>query len=889
MDKKAIKNFAVNARRKLIDEVTTKAKRLGINESKIEDVKKIDSNLQEIEKSGIRIQGKEIAQRNKLIAELKQRASVTSYSEAFQELIEEVAYTWFNRLIAIRFMEVNDYLPDTYRVLSSEISGKIEPDIITDIYDADIFEELSSNEQQQVRTWKTDNSAEAMDKLYQLIFIKICNQLNDYLPELFEEVEDYTELLFTASYIKKDGVIADLLSIPEDDFNVQADGQVEIIGWLYQYYNSEPHNQVVNIYRGIVKKQDIPAATQLFTTDWVVRYMVDNSLGKYWLDHYPNSELRNKLKYLIPDKDALEQTTPVSNLKPEELKVIDNAMGSGHILVYAFDVLMEIYLTLGYSERDAARAIVEYNLYGLEIDKRAYQLSYFAIMMKGRQYDRLFLKKSLSPNLREFIDSPKVTDEYQERISELNNDKNSERWNEYKELIFDQFENGKELGSIIKLVDKNNQAITKEYLGKVREYISKFNEFTNMDILYGMKEIQEKYLHILDVAEMLVDKYVAVVTNPPYLNKMDKKLKKYVNDNYSDVKKDLFSVFIKLNSQMLIDNGYASFMAPFVWMFISSYEKLRSFLINERNISSLIQMEYSAFEEATVPICTFTIKNSNEQDGSYIKLSDFIGGMEVQKIKTLEAIHQHGECDYFYSTNQNNFKKIPGMPIAYWTSQNVINIYETSNKVKDVGFSKKGLDTGQNDKYLRMWFEIDFNKFGKKWFPLNKGGAYRKWYGNQLYVINWEKNGLSLKKESSANIRNEKFYFKEGLSWSDLTSGKFGARYFPKGFIFEATGPCYFGENLYEMLGYMNSKVFNYLAKFTMSTMHYTNGSIANMPYKHLGIDTQVIKENIEISKYEWDSYETSWDFYRSPLLKKHSNTIEKSFNDHLNDANANA
>ncbi|HFP8359522.1 TPA: N-6 DNA methylase, partial [Enterococcus faecium] len=295
-----------------------------------------------------------------------------------------------------------------------------------------------------------------------------------------------------------------------------------------------------------------------------------------------------------------------SNLKPEELKIIDNAMGSGHILVYAFDVLMEIYLTLGYSERDAARAIVEYNLYGLEIDKRAYQLSYFAIMMKGRQYDRLFLKKSLSPNLREFIDSPKVTDEYQERISELNNDKYSERWNEYKELIFDQFENGKELGSIIKLVDKNNQAITKEYLGKVREYISKFNEFTNMDILYGMKEIQEKYLHILDVAEMLVDKYVAVVTNPPYLNKMDKKLKKYVNDNYSDVKKDLFSVFIKLNSQMLIDNGYASFMTPFVWMFISSYEKLRSFLINERNISSLIQMEYSAFEEATVPICTFT-------------------------------------------------------------------------------------------------------------------------------------------------------------------------------------------------------------------------------------------------------------------------------------------
>ncbi|HAQ8254874.1 TPA: BREX-1 system adenine-specific DNA-methyltransferase PglX, partial [Enterococcus faecium] len=850
--------------------------------------------LQEIEKSGIRIQGKEIAQRNKLIAELKQRASVTSYSEAFQELIEEVAYTWFNRLIAIRFMEVNDYLPDTYRVLSSEISGKIEPDIITDIYDADIFEELSSNEQQQVRTWKTDNSAEAMDKLYQLIFIKICNQLNDYLPELFEEVEDYTELLFTASYIKKDGVIADLLSIPEDDFYVQAGGQVEIIGWLYQYYNSEPHNQVVNIYKGIVKKQDIPAATQLFTTDWVVRYMVDNSLGKYWLDHYPNSELRNKLKYLIPDKYAFEQATSVSNLKPEELKIIDNAMGSGHILVYAFDVLMEIYLTLGYSERDAARAIVEYNLYGLEIDKRAYQLSYFAIMMKGRQYDRLFLKKSLSPNLREFIDSPKVTDEYQERISELNNDKYSERWNEYKELIFDQFENGKELGSIIKLVDKNNQAITKEYLGKVREYISKFNEFTNMDILYGMKEIQEKYLHILDVAEMLVDKYVAVVTNPPYLNKMDKKLKKYVNDNYSDVKKDLFSVFIKLNSQMLIDNGYASFMTPFVWMFISSYEKLRSFLINERNISSLIQMEYSAFEEATVPICTFTIKNSNEQDGSYIKLSDFKGGMEVQKIKTLEAIHQHGECDYFYSTNQDNFKKIPGMPIAYWASDNVITDFAQGKLTNDVADAKQGLATGNNNKFLRYWFEVEFNKIKfdaktledakksrKKWFPTTKGGRFRKWYGNNEYVVNWENDGDEIKNYVNENGKlksrpqNLNYYFKKGITWSTLSSGQVSFRLQNQA-IFETKGSVLFSKDITdfeEIFGYVNSKLVNHFLTFISPTLDYHEGPMGKLPFLKVTSERKLKKirekvdENIDIARKDYNALETSYEFRRNILL----------------------
>ncbi|EHK0651772.1 BREX-1 system adenine-specific DNA-methyltransferase PglX [Enterococcus faecium] len=906
MDKKAIKNFAVNARRKLIDEVMTKAKRLGIDESKIEDVKKIDSNLQEIEKSGIRIQGKEIAQRNKLIAELKQRASVTSYSEAFQELIEEVAYTWFNRLIAIRFMEVNDYLPDTYRVLSSEISGKIEPDIITDIYDADIFEELSSNEQQQVRTWKTDNSAEAMDKLYQLIFIKICNQLNDYLPELFEEVEDYTELLFTASYIKKDGVIADLLSIPEDDFNVQAGGQVEIIGWLYQYYNSEPHNKVVNIYKGIVKKQDIPAATQLFTTDWVVRYMVDNSLGKYWLDRYPNSELRNKLKYLIPDKYAFKQATSVSNLKPEELKIIDNAMGSGHILVYAFDVLMEIYLTLGYSERDAARAIVGYNLYGLEIDKRAYQLSYFAIMMKGRQYDRLFLKKSLSPNLREFIDSPKVTDEYQERISELNNDKDSERWNEYKELIFDQFENGKELGSIIKLVDKNNQAITKEYLGKVREYISKFNEFTNMDILYGMKEIQEKYLHILDVAEMLVDKYVAVVTNPPYLNKMDKKLKKYVNDNYSDVKKDLFSVFIKLNSQMLIDNGYASFMAPFVWMFISSYEKLRSFLINERNISSLIQMEYSSFEEATVPLCTFTIKNSNEQEGSYIKLSDFTGGMEVQRVKALEAINHYESCNYFYCTNQNNFKKIPEKPIAYWAGKNLFRNFEILPSINEFVDVNQGLITSNNDKFLRLWWEVEFDKIkfnakslkcfvnsGKKWAPYNKGGSYRKWYGNYDYIVNWENNGAEIKNfiDDKGKVRsrpqNIKHYFFEALTWSEITSSRFSLRYREYGSIHGNKGMSAFSTNhlsMMNILAVVNSKVGDYILNILNPTISLGVGDFKRFPIKVINsIDIDKISENlVDIYKKDWDSYELSWNFNRHPLLKNifKDNILRQSIKD---------
>lgn len=905
MDKKAIKTFAIGARRKLIDEVTIKAKRLGINESGIENAKQIDSNLQEIVSSGVRIQGKEIGQRSKLIDELTQRASVSSYSEAFQELIEEVAYTWFNRLIAIRFMEVNDYLPDTYRVLSSETSGKIEPDIITDLYDSDIYEEFSSNEQQQVQAWKSDNSAEAMDSLYQLVFIKICNQLNTYLPELFEKVEDYTELLFTASYIKKDGVIADLLQVPEDDFNVQNGGQVEIIGWLYQYYNSEPHNQVVNIYKGIVKKQDIPAATQLFTTDWVVRYMVDNSVGKYWLDHYPDSELKNKLEYLVPDKNVNELASTKSSLKPEELKVMDNAMGSGHILVYAFDVLMEIYRTLGYSERDAARAIVEYNLYGLEIDKRAYQLAYFAVMMKGRQHDRLFLKKKISPNLREFIDAPKVNEEYDKRITELNEDRNSEKWHEYQELIFDVFSNGKELGSIIRLVDRDKQLITKEYLAEVRQYILNFEQFTNMDILYGLKETQEKYLHILDLAGMMIEKYTAVVTNPPYLNKMDKKLKKYVNDNYTAVKKDLFSVFIQLNSQMIIEKGYASFMTPFVWMFISSYEKLRSFLINERNISSLIQMEYSAFEEATVPICTFTIKNSKEQIGSYIKLSEFVGGMEIQRLKTLDAINNNQTCGYFFNSSQENFKKIPGVPIAYWASKQIIIAFEKGKPISYFSEPKVGLQTGDNDKFLRLWWEVDITKIefnaksledarlsGKKWFPTTKGGSFRKWYGNNDYVVNWQDDGEEIKNyyneagKLKSRPQNLSYYFRKGITWSTLSSGQVSFRLHDRA-IFETKGSVLFPKDMNdfeEIFGYVNSKLVNYFLTFISPTLDYHEGPMGRLPFLKVTSEAQVqkikekVNENINLARKGYNALETSYEFNSNILLSFKKRDLSVAF-----------
>lgn len=890
MDRKAIKTFAVNARKKLINEVTRKARLLGINNENIENVSQIDRNLQEI--AGRRIQGKEIAQRKQLVNELYRREANSTYQEAFQSLIDEVAYTWFNRLIAIRFMEVNDYLPDMYRILSSESVAKTEPDIITDIYETDLYEEMFENEKQQVRRWKNDGSSEAMDQLYQLVFIKLCNQLNDYLPELFEPIEDYTELLFTASYIKEDGVIRELLTIPEKDFDVSQGGQIEIIGWLYQYYNSEPHNEIVNIYKSTVKKKDIPAATQLFTTDWVVRYMVDNSLGKYWLDHYPDSEVRSELTYLISDKFNDKKTSIKSDLQPKELKIMDNAMGSGHILVYAFDVLITIYSSVGYSQRDAARLIIENNLYGLEIDKRAYQIAYFAIMMKGRQYDRSFLRKKVQPNIRKFIDLPEITDEYRDRIITLNNGQN-DKFEEYKRNVFEHFINAKELGSIIKLTNQNNNQITKEYLQEIREYLSIFNDYNTMDELYGLKNVQESLLEILDIAEMMIDKYTAVVTNPPYLNKMDKFLKAYVMDRYRDVKKDLFSVFIQMNSQMLVKDGYASFMSPYVWMFISSYEKLRSFLIEERTISSLIQMEYSAFAEATVPICTFTIKNSQDYTGTYIRLSDFTGGMEVQRVKTLEAINNLESCSYRYNIDQTKFKKIPGMPIAYWASENLLKAFEKGTPVSEYVKPKVGLQTGDNDRFLRLWWEVDINKVKfdaksletaelsrKKWFPYNKGGKFRRWYGNYDYLVNWENDGNEIKNfvDGNGKLRsrpqNTEYYFEEALSWPLITSGGLSVRYREFGSIHDVSGMSAFSDSRVDMfyaLGVLNSPIGNNVLKILNPTINSQVGDFQSIPIIFDKDRQQNIINNVKmcinLAKEDWDKNEISWDFNKFDMI----------------------
>ncbi|WP_096816714.1 BREX-1 system adenine-specific DNA-methyltransferase PglX, partial [Lactococcus cremoris] len=682
MDKKAIKNFAIEARKSLISGVSTKLSKLGITENGIEEATRIDNDLIEIQSTGARFSGKEVASRAKLVTEFQKREiQGQKYELAFETLIEEVAYTWFNRIIAIRFMEVNDYLPDRLRVLSSETSGKKEPDVITALLDTGLYEALDHESKERVTELLTDGSADAVDELYQLVFIKQCNSLNAQLPDLFERIEDYTELLITISYIDENGVIASLLTIPESDFDVRQEGQIEIIGWMYQYYNTEPKDKVFARGSRKIRADEIPAATQLFTPDWIVRYMVENSLGRYYIDQKLANPLEERSEKEIADAFGWKYYLPTAG-QPEdvqlqiqderkkksvfalqELKLLDNAMGSGHILVYAFDVFIELYKAEGYSEREAAELTMTHNLFGLEIDKRAYQLAYFAIMMKGHQYNRRIFSKNVKLNLHHFVNSDNIPDEYFERLeefSELSKPVFTSKLANFKAKI-GVFKHANEIGSVLNLTD-----IKRENIENLRQFINVFDEFTNTDILYALPETHKQINDVLDVMEIMATKYEAIVTNPPYLNKMSATLDKYVKDTYPDVKTDLFSVFIKMNSNLLVKGGYAGFMTPFVWMFIKSYEELRNFLIANKSISSLIQMEYSAFEEATVPVCCFTVKNARtEKVGNYFKLSDFRGGMKVQEEKVLEAI-QDSSLDYFYQADQTNFQKIPGSPISYW-------------------------------------------------------------------------------------------------------------------------------------------------------------------------------------------------------------------------------
>lgn len=875
MNKTAIKNFAVWARQKLISDITYKAGMLGITEDGIAD--KLPHSTSDLEfydigtKDYAEVSGKEIKQRNALVNAIRKKEKDNGdYKSAFGYVVEEVAYTWFNRLIAIRFMEVNDYLPSGVRVLSSENKAKKEPDLVTTPFDTDL--EFTSYEQDRIIQLKDDNK---LDELFRMLFIKQCNKLHDVLPELFEKTDDYTELLLTVSFTDSDGVLYHLVhDIEEDDFNVEKEGQVQIIGWLYQYYISEKHSSVIDIKGGkAIKKEDVPAATQLFTTHWVVQYMVDNSLGRYWIERNPESDLKSKLKFYVEPENF---TTVDEKISPEDLTVFDPCMGSGHILVYAFEVLMQIYLECGYTERDATSLILENNLFGLDIDDRAYQLAYFAVMMKARSYDRRILTRDIKPNVYSIKESNFLVDSWQ-KISD------DEKFREIFQTVVDTFINAKEYGSILNVSDADY-----DYALSV---IDDFEQSVPVDfeaqILRGKTD---DIRALVNQAKLMAKKYTAVVTNPPYMNKFDAKLKKYIADNFAEYKGDLFSVFMYHNFSFCTPDGYSAFMTPNVWMFIKSYEALRKYIINYKGISSLIQMAKGAFfKEATVDICSFVLHNSHNDLGDFIRLEDFKGDMEVQKQKVLEALADKS-CGYYYETDQTNFSKIPGSPIAYWVNDGLLSAFANGKSLGNIALARNGMKTGENGRFVRLWWEVEVEKFnstandwkiasssGAKWFPYNKGGEFRKWYGNNDCIVNWQNEGDEIFNHAKTDKRNVQDYplelkFKPSVSWSLVTSGQPAFRY-KENNLSDIAGMSFYTqkEDLIILLGFCNSKITLEILKLLAPTINFQAGDIGRLPIVDYNIEANTIREltfsNIEKSKIDWDSYETSWDFKRNPLL----------------------
>ncbi|MEL5899167.1 BREX-1 system adenine-specific DNA-methyltransferase PglX [Clostridium sporogenes] len=926
MDKTVLKNFAIYARNKLIQEIKNKASMIGITEKGIqpplpestEDMLVFDIKAVETYK----IYDEEVKQYEKLIEELNKREDNSDYNTAYNTLIEEVAYTWFNRLIAIRFMEVNNYLPDKMRVLSSGREGVNEPEFVT--YYQDTSLNFTDRELEQLSNWKIDGSATAMEKMFHLLFIKQCNALNENLPELFEKTDDYAELLLTISYNDPDGVLYKLVhDVPEKYFDVESEegnGQVEIIGWMYQYYNTERKDEVFSRPKSKkIQKEDIPAATQLFTPDWIVRYMVENSLGRLWIekliasgDDRSERKIAEEFnwKYYIPEAEqsleVKEQLIEIrkdrKNVQLEDIKFIDPAMGSFHIGVYAFEIFMQLYESQGYTQREASKLIIENNIYGLDIDKRAYQLSYFACMMKGRQYNRRILNGEIKCNLHAIPESNEINRSHLDYLG--NNIEDKKDWDEYKKEIIeilDTFKDAKEYGSILQISDKYDFKVLKEFVANVKPQTQLSFETV------GIEKTQQDILEILSVAEILSQKYDVVVTNPPYMasSGMNPKLSKYVRDNYSDSKSDLFAVFMERCREFAKSHRYYSMITQHSWMFLSSFEKLRKKL-QSNNIQNMIHLGTRAFEEIggeVVQTTAFVLNNYylNNFKGNYVRLVDF-SNAEEKEIKTLEAL-QNPQCGYFYETEQDNFEKIPGMPIAYWASSNLIEAFKNGKPMNSIIDPKQGLATADNNRFLRLWHEVDINKISfnsnsikssieskAKWFPYNKGGARRQWYGSYDYVVNWENDGFEIRnfKDNNGKLRsrpqNTSYYFKEAITWSLITSGGFSIRYREVGSIHDVAGMSAFSNNhdkLMYILGLMSTKISNFIFKMLNPTINLQIGDFNNFPVL-FSEDEQIIKlveENISIAKQEWNSYEEAWEFKKHPfLMKGEISTLKEAF-----------
>ena len=872
MNKNAIKKFATEARRELISRVSQRALKYGISDKEV-------GNPNDDSVGGHLLSSTEKKQRAALIAQIKEKG--------YEQVMEEVAYTWFNRFSALRFMEVNGYLPSHVRVFTDE-ENNFKPQIISEA----IHLELDGLDMEKVYAYKEANDN---DELYKYLLITQCNALNSVLPGMFQKIADYTELLFPDNLLREGSVVQQMIElIPEDDWK----DAVQIIGWLYQYYNSEKKDDVFAALKKNVKitKENISAATQLFTPDWIVRYMVENSLGRLWLEGHPDVKEQllpteeEQSAYVAGNRDPedtkwhyyleeAEQEPEVqaqlaeirkeyAALTPDQLKVIDPCSGSGHILAYMFDVLMKIYESYGYTTREAVASIVENNLYGLDIDDRAAQLAYFAVMMKARQYDRRFFSRGIQPHVYAIAESNHVDSFALEYF--CNGDAKLKK---AMDTIISELHDAKEYGSILTVTPQDWSAL-----------YDRFAEITE-DINMSRETALRELLPLVQVAEALVQKYDAVVTNPPYMgaSNMNPKLNDFIKNNYADYKSDFFSAFVIHASQMTKQSGYCGFFTPYVWMFIQSYEKMRNYLYNQATIETLIQFEYSAFEEATVPVCTFAFQNRHVQKkGCYLRLVDFRGGMEVQRQKTLEAIENHN-CGFYYEQSTDNFSKIPGSPVAYWASTKMLEAFQTGNKF--AGETKKGVLTGDNNTYLRLWHEVNIGKIGfelyshaemidssMKWFPVTSGGEKRRWYGNFDTIVNLENDGADIKANvKNYRLRDSQYYMLEAITWTEISSSIFTCRYVPKGILFGNGGPVsfFFNEKLMYHLALLNSKVAMEILGYLAPTINYGPEQINRIPIVYSNEDevNQLTKWNILLSQTDWNSFETSWDFVTHPFI----------------------
>lgn len=862
MNKTALKNFATWSRRKLIEQVQTKAFLYGIDEK--------NGLLIEEQFGQLVINGQTYP--------LSMKSSFTALQKqleqkGYKQLLEEVAYTWFNRIIAIRYMEVNEYLPEKVNVLTSSV-GRVDPDILFEFDTMD----LAINHE-EVRELINAGDTESA---FRLLFVAQCNALNRILPFMFEPIQDYTELLLPDFLLDAESVIKTLVQSEE---LTESFAEIEVIGWLYQYYIAEEKDRVF-AQKSKYKKEEIPFATQLFTPKWIVQYMVQNSLGRYWTEaHREDEDLIDNWEYFIKheEEDFYEKIAPYVNkeLKVEDIKLLDPAMGSGHILVYAFEVFHEIYEKCGYPEREIPRLILENNLYGLDIDDRAYQLASFAVVMKAASYSKRFLRsverEGITLNLASIQETNHIADEV---IAYIAQQEVGERYNQVK-AFFAQYHNAKTYGSLIN--------ITEREILFIEERLEQIANNPVHDLFYGEQhEIAKQLLPaLIHQTKIMRNEYDVVVMNPPYMgnSNMSKELGDFLKVNYPQSKSDLFAAFMDCDNYLKL-NGINAMITMESWMFLSSYQKLRKNIIENFTVLNLIHMPYEGKGRTSLGInfgtAAFIVKNCKipSIEGIYQSLRYFEINEEGIPL-TYPIVNEK-----YNQISQDEFKLIPESRFTYWANKEIINVFQSNKQIADFLDGGNGMTTGINESYLRYWFEVEFNKIkfaatnskeakesGGKWFPYVKGGAFNKWYGNLEYVINWENDGQEIRTNGRSFLRNEKYYFKEGLSWSKVTSGKFSVRYTPKGCLFDVGGLSLFAKdnfNIYDFIGYLNSSIAEIFISSLSQSMNYESGTIKSLPYKKANEDTEnLVSKAIEISKYLWDINEISWDYKKNYLINK--------------------